>query len=227
MDLEVGIMTHPARLAYAEEMQDILEEQRVGLGAQVPPIRLVVDEKAEGPWLCSRKFWASIDPSIPQHLLLQDDLLFCSDFLPAVAMLSRLQLSNPVTYYLPTVAQSQALARGKHWVSVRRFLGGQAFQMPAFLVPQMLQWIDANEGTDPEWKKHDDYRVQCFFKAHGIRCMATAPSLVEHRTEEMVSLMKHQPKVFGRWRKAKVFIGEHARAMEIDWSKGLDDPLKG
>ena len=70
--LSIAVMTHPIRIRYAEAVIDRIPDEYKPM--------LVVDKDTEGIWKNAMRAWRSYNPDYHYHMVLQDDILFCSDF---------------------------------------------------------------------------------------------------------------------------------------------------
>jgi hypothetical protein len=226
--LSVIIMAHPSRSTRAAALADELMGQWGRLpDAVASEVRLMATafDAGGGCWQTARRAWQRWDGA-RYHLVLQDDVIPCLDFLHTAWMLTDL-VREPITFYSGLKAQADALALGKRWISIRKWINAQALCLPGNMIEPMVQWI-AEQESDPDiakaWKTHDDTRIGTFLEVFGLRVLAPCPSLVEHG--DCKSVQGHPSSVGGRPRKAKVFIGATSQAMAIDWKQGLDVPLK-
>lgn len=204
--LSVAIQTHPARAGLAERLRLELERQRV---AGVAPIDVCSDLDQDGPWGSARRAWRRARAhGARAHLVIQDDAVPCVDFLEAAAHL--VALVGPVSFFCESPGVEQVAARGDRWYR-RRFLYGQALALPLELAAGLVDWVEA-AAPRAGWH-HDDVRISAYLSAHGVQPACTVPSLVDHG--DAPSLLRH-PVV-----RARRFIGRDARAMDLDWTRGL------
>jgi len=204
-----SIMTHPQRRTMAEALRVTLERQRC---PDATYLGMSVDTERQGPWASARPAWAMCLPSQHYHMVLQDDIVVCADFLQTAShLLGLCPQRGPVTFWANRKQVPEAITAGCSWVRIGVWWGAQALAIPGDMVADMLDWVDGHEGQpfqDP-WKTHDDVRISAFFQHNKIPVYATAPSLVEHCNAP--SLMGH------RDQSARVWVGE-GPAMGLPWN---------
>lgn len=235
MRLTTAIMTVSERLTEARALQSRLNAD---LPDGVAPVQVSVDEDRQGCWFGCKQAW-KLGGAAPHHLVLQDDVLPCADFLAAVAHITEM-VHGPVTYFSRDTGIEEARTAGHHWCR-EKSVWGQAISMPVAIAHDMIDWVHAVEAgfETPRLKRirdmktwwnpkggpsgWDDTRIADYFDEMRLPCLATAPSLVEHRVDELESVVGTAAAVFGQKRVARWFIGAEARALELDWTKGLTE----
>jgi len=184
------------------------------LGVRVP---VLYDDERIGNWNNAARAWKAVKSGATHHVVLQDDIVLCKNFLATVTRLCELRPKSPLTLFTMRKGTREAVEQGKHWVRVEYGVWGQATVLPTPLIPQMFRWIEKN--VEPDFK-YDDARISLWLEHHRIPAFAPAPNIVEHLDEKSV-LGHHTPLS----RKSRLFIGENTDGLSIDWTKGLDDPL--
>lgn len=204
--LSVSVMAHPARTAYVPELLETLDV----------PATVVWDERSDR-WDTGRRAWLAHDPGATHHLVLQDDALPCRDLSAGLSKALEHVPENPVGLYVGTARPANQLMGAMVSHATRTdsaFLSGEGpwwgvgVAMPTAFIEPMLAWCDAQKI------EAYDRRIASYFKACGIRCFYTMPSLVDHRSGP--SLIRSHD---GAKRRARRFIGSHASALDIDWSR--------
>jgi hypothetical protein len=155
MLVSFSIMAHPARLGHVAIIQSRLRAQ----GAAYVPV--AVDLDGDGPLRTARRAWNMRDPKSTHHVVLQDDITFCANFVEAVRWFAD---GAPVSFFLPNPPP---------W-----FRGSQAIMLPADLVRGFLSF-DAEE-VPPHVRHLDDVALRFFLRGRGLAVRAPVPTLVEH-----------------------------------------------
>jgi len=210
--LSVSIMGHPSRAERIEALQ-------ARLGKRVP---VSMDTGGEGAWRVGRRAWSSAGEA-DYHVVLQDDVLVCEDFIASAeqalwsvrhALVADHRASTlPVCFYANRKVVTTAREGGSSWALIPDGLWGQAICLPTHLVGGMLLWCD--ENTRDDFYSYDA-RITLWALSEGLPALVTVPSLVEH-DEPSGSLMGHNNKK----RVARWFIGEDVSGLPVDWSAGV------
>jgi len=220
MKISYAIMTHPSRAEMAEELRARLERIRP---RGVSYLGTAVDELGEGPWASCRKAWELGRHGFCEyHLVLQDDVIPCRDFLQAAKYLlsatpTPMDAQPPaVTFFANRKLVPDAMAAGASWVRITDFLQGPAIALPKRCVGDMLRWVEENEPSH-KWGTVDDARIWDYLKAAKVPVLATVPSLVDHRKgPSLVGHSSHNT--------ASVFIGADEPAIGIPWNRTIYEP---
>jgi hypothetical protein len=153
----------------------------------------------------------------PTHLIiLQDDILPCKDFLATCERLIEVNPNNFISMYSANDAVSRTVGR-KSWLTINSAYGLCAYIIPSFIAEEYLLF-------DPKIKDSitaDDVRMSVFLRHTNRKVWVTCPSLVEH-------ICWHTNANGGKaginHRVASEYIGYENSGLDIDWTKGLDDP---
>lgn len=212
MKLSVAIMAHPARRHLVEDLT-----ARLGIDAEH-----VVWDRYQDRWDTGVRAWQAHDPGSNWHVVLQDDALPCFDLLAGLRLaLNHVPVESAVSLYLGdgssnwrTKGAHDADRIGASWIRFRTLIWGVAIVVPTITIDDMLAWCE--QHPQPNY----DTRVARYYeKALGWPAYYTWPSLVDHRRGP--SLLDHPDD-----RKAYRFIGEHASALDVDWSPRMaGDPI--
>lgn len=220
--LSVVVQTCAARRELGERLLAKLEATSV---RGVDVVGMAVDEEMNGPWASAKLGWQMATGDY--HLMLQDDVVLCRDFLDAAKMLTGMCHDRAMSFYVATAAATQAREQGKHWVEMRAILAGQAIALPHAMVGDFLQW----EADNAEEMLHvegfwDDSRLQWFYRRMGIRALVPVPCLVQHNLD-VKSQVGTATKVGKHLRRSRWFLGENHSPFSIDWQQGFTSPVRG
>jgi hypothetical protein len=207
-----AVMAHPRREALVPRLA-----RRLG------PYTSVVWDRYADEWDTGRRAWKIADASCTHHLVVQDDAIVCEDLVAGLEVaLAHVPAEAVVSLYTGTTrpdsrrvatAVYKAEERGAAWIVMPDLKWGVGILVPTAVIPDMLAYADRRGGRVYDWNLrgyfHDAVRwpVWC-----------TWPSLVDHR-DELPGLVAHQIAPSGP-RVAHRFLGEHASALDVDWSAG-------
>ncbi len=180
------------------------------------PLAVIEDSHQEGCWPTYRRaLEAACGTS--HHLVLQDDLGLCRDFIGSVKEVIRARPVNLIQLYTNSRSVFTARLRGESWVE-KASVTGQAVIWPNELIGEFIEWQSAHIASDFPW---DDVRVSMWLIKTSKRAFATAPSLTQHLGCGFSTLGLN-----GRSKVAAWYIGANKSALGIDWSQGLSSPAK-
>jgi len=151
-------------------------------------------------------------------LVLQDDVLPCRDFIPAVERIIEVLPDEPITLFSNSQSIEEALRVRVSWVKLRTWFMAQAYILPVPLLDDMYSWIEKNIKPSVYM---DDNRMATYMFYKGRYVYATAPSLVEHLGWNSTTLTGYQPGYAYRrdLRMANSFIGIEESPLTVDWSR--------
>jgi hypothetical protein len=170
------VITHPRRRALADALRD--RHPELGL-------RVVADPEPDGPpWVLrtAREGWRAVGPDASHHLVLQDDVLLCDDFLTHLHEAVRVLPHAALSLFADWSARNCATARlaaltGAHWAPVvDTFAGTQAMVVPRATALAMAEFFT----TEALPGEPDDVAALRFFRATSTPCLVSVPNLVEH-----------------------------------------------
>ena len=183
-------------------------------------IPVSLDTLSMGVWWNAQQCWGMITPGATHHLVLQDDMWPCKNFIQSAKNALAANPDAPVSFF--TVYKNivdEARKNGGHWVLTSK-IWGAAPCLPVWMIEDWLAWSEANVRPD---FKHDDARLSAYLISKGIDVWNTVPSLAEHDLHGKKSLLGNNPPIS---RMARWFAGD-GNNLDIDWSKGLDSPPRG
>lgn len=213
-DLSIAIQHTPNRADRRKWVQAMVAQLRI----ENPdiPLRVIEDSQCEGCWPTHRRaLQAANDAS--HHLVLQDDLGLCRDFIGSVKEVIRARPRNLIALYTNANAVFRARARGESWVE-KSGVCGPAMVWPKDWISEFLEWQDAHIDRNFAW---DTVRVSMWLIKTSKKAFATVPSLTQHLGCGFSTLGLN-----GRSKVAAWYIGANKSALGIDWSQGLRSPQK-
>lgn len=188
----------------------------------VPGIGIIEDKQRQGCWPTARRaLQYGIRCSAlgaTHHVMLQDDVVLCPDFLSQVrAAVSR--CSNvPIALFARRKVISEARQQGSSWAVIPDGIWGQGYCLPSQFISPFLRW--EAEHIAPDFK-HDDSRLAMFLLEHQRPVWATVPSLVEHALPSNSLLGQSNKGKVATW-----FCG-HRKLDRDHWTKGWQTPPIG
>lgn len=178
---------------------------------------LTIDRNMDGCWLNARKAWLRYSTS-PYHLVLQDDLELPDNFEKVVNNIINANPSRIISLFCPRSVKEK---KGSCWTTVNGATG-QALLMPTSMIKEMFDWVHEHCLPKPPGNQSDtdDLRISIWMLLEDIKGWFTVPSVVQHigtvstlfgRTHTMPSLY---------------YPTDTSTLMNVDWTKGLDNPGK-
>lgn len=198
---------------------------RIGLDTHTDGWNYVKDGSRDGVWPTARRAWLDYRRwNTTHHLVIQDDIAICRDFLPSVKAALEAQPDHPVSFFDLSRSITDAQAKGVSWAVRKSLSMAQAVAIPTAMIGPAVDWIDTHIRPTAEG---DDERFSAYFLSHKIEVWYTVPSLVEH-VDNGVSLLGHPDKLpTGKRRVAASFIGTRVSGLSIDWTAGVERPHRG
>jgi hypothetical protein len=207
LNLSVVVMAHERRRALAEQ-----------LALDLGDVSIVWD-RIGSRWDTGRRSMAAYDRDADWHMVVQDDVIPCRDFVAGAAAALEHVPMGPVCFYTgkvkphgPLISKAVKLAtdQGLHWLNMPGPIWGPAIAVPTSMIDDVLR--EADKLNIPNY----DMRLMRAFMRGGVSCRYSLPSLVDHRTGP-----KHPSLVPGRSsspaRTAHTFIGD-ASPLDVDWA---------
>lgn len=213
-DLSIAIQHTPLHADRRQWVQAMIEQLRV----EDPniSIALIEDTQLEGCWPTYRRALEAAGGA-SHHLVLQDDLGLCQDFIRSVKRVIKARPENLIALYTNANSVLTARDRAASWVE-KSGVSGPSIIWPGDLIDEFLQWQDAHIDHDFQW---DTVRVSMWLIKTSKRAFATVPSLTEH-----LGCVSSTMGLNDRDKVATWYIGADQSALGIDWSQGLSSPPK-
>lgn len=213
-DLSIAIQHTPTHADRRKWVQAMIAQLR-SEDAQIP-IVLVEDTNEAGCWPTYRRALEAAGDA-PHHLMLQDDLGLCRDFIGAVREIIRARPASLVALYTNSGSVFKARQRGESWIE-KAGVCGPAVIWPKQLIGEFIEWQDAHIDAGFPW---DTVRVSMWLLKTSQKAFVTVPSLAQH--------LGHKASILGlngRDKTATWYIGANQSGLGIDWSRGLSSPPK-
>lgn len=178
----------------------------------------ITKDRGLGLWPNHYRSWASgmLSGEATHHLVMEDDLALCKDFLEGVIEAISWAPHGPISLYINRKVVDDCREAGSSWARVEDGMWGQALILPSEQVVEFIRWD--RENLRPEAFAYDS-RLAMWSLATGKPVWCTVPSLVEHAGAGASTIGYSNSRRVSRW-----FIGENASALDIDWSQGAVDP---
>ena len=214
IDLSIAIQHTPNNADREKWARAMIEQLR----GENPKTRLAVIEDAhrQGCWPTFRRALEAAGGA-SHHIVLQDDIELCRDFIRSVKRLIRVRPRHLIALYTNSDGVYRARARGHSWIE-KFGVCGPAMVWPKNLIGEFLRWQDAHINPDFEF---DTVRVSMWLIKTSKRSFATVPSLTQHLGFRSSLLGLNDPSKVAAW-----YIGENRSALDIDWSRGFLAPVK-
>ncbi|WP_436735859.1 hypothetical protein [Streptomyces sp. BBFR102] len=166
-------MTHPVRLAQAQDLAD-----RLGLDS------LALDPDPQGPPSALRTAlvaWSAASPGASHHLVVQDDVEGPAELLEIVAEAASRFPDEALVFYTNWHARNGGAARlaalaGASWVRAvpDEFTPSLAVCLPAATAAAFRAYAQGSA------ERHDDELFSVFFRGRGRMGLLAVPNIVEH-----------------------------------------------
>lgn len=196
-------------------LRDIVE--KLGDLSQLVGFSISDDTEKTGLWWNCKRAWSNIPDKSTHHLVLQDDMMPCRNFIPALYEIIRVKPEQIVHIFASSKRVIEALDAGKHWYTTPDASWGGSIILPRKHFG-WCEWADRHlQDFSPIC---DDTRLDHYAICNQEPIWSVAPSLIEHIGYDK-SLIGNSPLT---WRMSSKYIGDDD-PMSIDWHKGADDPL--
>jgi len=155
-------------------------------------------------------------------VILQDDVVLCKNFGPAVAQIAIANDDAPVVLFLgalpiPTAARAnKAMKKGEHYVdlALRDFCPVVGMLWPRHKAQEFLDWVAEKDKFPNE--RSDDAVTGYWVSDTTQRIRVALPSLVQHPDHESIIHPKRAKSGADRGRVALNFC--EGDPLEVDWS---------
>lgn len=213
--LSIAIVAVPERMDMARALIKNLNTDR--------PLKLCCDIRRMGNWLNTRKAWLASDPGCSHHVILQEDVLPCLDFVSAAESIADLLSDKVVTFYSGASVKDyfqRVKSKREHWFRRTNVTPpGPAAMMSRELILSFLAWTDKN--LTASLILHDEEPLWGFIHSQKLEVWNCVPTLVEHLGAERSSLGFNNAK-----KVSADFIGADVSGLSIDWSPPAN-PITG
>lgn len=205
MNFSSAVVSVPKRLPYARQLAKDING------------KVIVDMVGNGSWWGHKM--AMLNYSKPYHLILEDDVKLCQDFIEGVDLMCGLFPDHPISLF--NMLNFAALNRRAQQLDIA-FLGtngatGQAQLWPTHVLKEFILWCDAHV---PEHVPYEDTRLWLWLKQTNNKIYLTCPNLVEHLCPNDSTLGFK-----GNKRVSADFLGPRSAKLE-DWTKNLERAKK-
>lgn len=173
--------------------------------------QVVSDWWRHGPWPTARRCWElGVQSGASHHIVLQDDITVCDDFLLTAHELIRAKPDVVMGLYANRKICEEAKEQDARWASIPDGTWGQGILMPTNKISDFLMW----EGRHIKQEfKHDDSRVALWAVHTGQQVLCPQPSLINHAAPDK-SLVGHSRSTrVARWFQKK-------SPLPLDWAEG-------
>lgn len=213
--LSVAVFTVPSRAARLQRLLDSIPE----------PIAIVTDP-GEGHWPTAQRAWRAYDRDATHHLVLQDDIVACRDFIPAVRQIVGMHPLGVYSFFSFWKRGRELAEQGNgFWLQLRQCSYAQALCLPVPWIDEWLMW-DRTYLRQDRWT--DDNRLGLWCQQHSLLVHTTVPSLVQH---EAPSDSVVDPAMNNKRRVSPYYFHDlydmEASALELDWTYGFPGPVCG
>lgn len=130
-------------------------------------------------WQCAQMAWRAVRGDY--HIVMHDDMRPCVDF---VAQVRAIVMNHRQPFSFWGSRTEEKMPRDGGFLSYCTFAWGGALGMPAYLIPQFLDWCAAK--IDPDWNM-DDTRFALWCAATGRRVYVPHPNLVQHEPTKSIA----------------------------------------
>ena len=187
IELSAVVMTHPLRLVAARDLQ-----------RRHPELALeVVLDPEPGHWRRSplrtaRAAWRSAPPDATHHLVVQDDVVLCPDFLDhvrcaiATAPTAALSFFTEWGSYTSFGLRLAALSTSSWVEAADSYLPTQAAVLPTELASGFDDYAAREAGRE----RMDDVVLLDYVRRLGVPALVSVPNLVQH--DDTASLVGHE-----------------------------------
>jgi hypothetical protein len=193
----------------------------------LPPAVEVITDHGEqaNPWRGYQKCLTDI-PACSHLLVVQDDVIVCRNFMPALEQVAAANPETVVCLFVPgsarqTVAvMAQRLRNRKPYAQVHHatFMPVVATLWPKGKAEAFLRWAHDNpKRLGHQNPRSDDSVAGRWMRLTGQRVLATCPSLVEHPDDVPSSIGLRARAGDDKGRVAAFYIGD-SDPLDIDWS---------
>lgn len=177
------------------------------------------DINKNGTWYNCKRAWENIPDDSTHHIVLQDDMMVCNNFLLTLYNILQANPTNIINIFASNNICNIALNNNKHWYTTFDGSWGGAVILPR----AHFNWCSWADNYLVNLGKHlCDTRLNYYAIFNKLEIWNTAPGLIEHIGYDK-SLIGHSGEI---WRKSCNFINNEDPLL-LDWTKGLKNPEEG
>lgn len=181
--------------------------------------QILSDIRRQGLWFNAYRAWKAHDPSKKYHLVLQDDVLLCKNFLKNVErIITQTNFDLPIIqlyHNKVTATDLKCEGKGLHWIISPLVTTAQALMIRTDLIVPWLRWTDRNVNRA---YKFDDGRLMMWQALEVIPAFFTFPNIVDHDDS--------LPSSIGLPRGKRVSYAFENDPKRIDWTLNTDNLVK-
>jgi hypothetical protein len=177
-------------------------------------IEIVEDREREGSWPTYLRTLQCANGA-SHHLMLNDDLTFCRDFVASVKEVIQARPNDLISLYTNSQMVFTARHRRESWIQ-NSGVEGAAVIWPTALIAEFIEWQSVHIA--PEFPL-EDVRVSMWLSKTSRRSFATVPSLIQHLGCGNSLLGQNGLSKVAAW-----YVGDERSARGIDWLQGRRRP---
>lgn len=208
-NFSLQVMTCPAGRQRAEKTRAIIDQ------LELTKNDLSQDPQHKGLWWNARQAWQRAG-SKNYHLVLQDDVILCSDFIATVDdLLDQVQPLIIQLYHNKIKADDICVTKNSHWIKSTMVTTAQALILRSDLARKWVLWC---ERYIDQAYKYDDGRMMIYQSFTQIPAYFTFPNIVNHDDT--------LPSSIGLARGKRVSHTFAQNPVSIDWRSSFENPVK-
>jgi hypothetical protein len=150
------------------------------------------DTKGIGCWQNQKRSWQMYTEDATHHMVIQDDVKVCNNFIPAVLKALEANPDNAISWSNHATNASLAIRDDQHWITMSYGCCGQCNTLPISMIKPFIAWEMATFNQSNEGKflrSNADTRLSAFLAEQNMVTYSPVPYLVDH--VEMGSLLHH------------------------------------
>ena len=209
--LSIAIMHTPVFKERRNHVENILNQISVStIQQEVEDFKIFSDWYQKGAWYNARQCWMwGLSLKSTHHLVLQDDVILCEQFVKAVKKCVENYPEHPLGLYANRKICEEAMKQDIRWCQIPDGTWGQAILLPQSMIAKFLKW--EKNHILPNFK-HDDSRLAMYLVNCKIPAMCPMPSLVDHAGAESSIVGQSNKNKRARW-----FVA-NKNYLEYNWS---------
>jgi hypothetical protein len=213
-DLSIAIQHTPGHIDRQQWTQAMVTQ----LQTENPEISISViqDSQRQGCWPTYRRTLEAANGAT-HHIVLQDDVELCDDFLKSVKTVIGMRSQNLIELYTHSPSAQAVRERGESWMQTYA-AHGPGLIWPRNLISEFLNWQDQHIDPNCPW---DDIRISMWLVKTSRQAFATVPSLIQHLGGLSSVMGLNSAKKIATW-----YIGATQSGTQVDWTKGFHTPLQ-